>query len=187
MLMNIVRCLTNFTSMLRRWLLIWEARLTLFVVWSSPKPNKEVQVKMSTRYMYIARLMIHVQKVEEENFKYGEEFKNKRSKTHSFEKKFWKDLLHNLLVTLHLELKVCIIVRVHNPLELDALSPKVVRWKDVMWQNPPRKVSLGQGRLLQVWTKGSLYDRVSKEHARKLYLWRNKSPLSMVAKSNMIR
>ncbi|WMV59352.1 hypothetical protein MTR67_052737 [Solanum verrucosum] len=93
-------------------------------------------------YMGIARLMIYVQQVEKDQLKDREEFENKRVKTsgmNSDSKRVMltglfsiisrKNLLHYLLVHLHLETNVSTIVRILITSELDLRIRKVVRHK----------------------------------------------------------
>ncbi|KAK4706720.1 hypothetical protein R3W88_033732 [Solanum pinnatisectum] len=55
--------------------------ISLFVVGLSRLSSKEVKATMMIGDMDIARLMIHVQQVEEDKLRDREEFKNKRAKT----------------------------------------------------------------------------------------------------------
>uniref|UniRef100_M1BG80 Gag-pol protein n=1 Tax=Solanum tuberosum TaxID=4113 RepID=M1BG80_SOLTU len=57
------------------------SRMNLFVVGLTRLSSKESKAAMLIGYMGIARLMIHVQQVEEDQLKDREEFKNKRVKT----------------------------------------------------------------------------------------------------------
>ncbi|KAH0682694.1 hypothetical protein KY285_022193 [Solanum tuberosum] len=57
------------------------SRISLFVAGLSCQSSKEGKAVMLIGDMNIARLMIHVQQVEEDKLKYREEFKNKRAKT----------------------------------------------------------------------------------------------------------
>ncbi|WMV51194.1 hypothetical protein MTR67_044579 [Solanum verrucosum] len=57
------------------------SKMILFVVGLTRLPSKESKAAMLIGYMGIARLMIHVQQVEEDKLKDRENFKNKRAKT----------------------------------------------------------------------------------------------------------
>uniref|UniRef100_M1D7Z8 Gag-pol polyprotein n=1 Tax=Solanum tuberosum TaxID=4113 RepID=M1D7Z8_SOLTU len=57
------------------------SRMSLFVVRLIRLSSKESKATMLINDMGIARLMIHVQQVEEDHLKDREEFKNKRAKT----------------------------------------------------------------------------------------------------------
>ncbi|KAH0650376.1 hypothetical protein KY284_030288 [Solanum tuberosum] len=57
------------------------SRISLFVAGLSRQSSKKGKAAMLIGDMDIARLMIHVQQVEEDNQKDREEFKNKRAKT----------------------------------------------------------------------------------------------------------
>ncbi|WMV41486.1 hypothetical protein MTR67_034871 [Solanum verrucosum] len=57
------------------------SRMSLFVVGLTHLSSKKSKASMLIGYMGIARLMIHVQQVEEDQLKDREEFKNKSAKT----------------------------------------------------------------------------------------------------------
>ena len=84
------------------------------------------------------------------------------------------NLLNHLLMSLHPATKGSIIIGVHNPIDLDAPSPKALWHKEVTTLlhvlgvvEPPRKVSLGPERLIPMWKIGLLCERVSKENSSK--------------------
>ena len=57
------------------------SRMSLYVAGLGRSSSIEGRAMMLIGYMEILRLMIYVQKVEEENLRHREEFKNKRAKT----------------------------------------------------------------------------------------------------------
>ena len=57
------------------------SKISLFVAGLSRQSNKDNKATMLIGYMYIARIMIHVQKVEDDKLKDREGLKNKRAKT----------------------------------------------------------------------------------------------------------
>ncbi|WMV42511.1 hypothetical protein MTR67_035896 [Solanum verrucosum] len=58
-----------------------KSMMILFIVGLTHLSSKESKAAMLIGYMGIARLMIHVQQVEEDQLRDKEEFKNKRAKT----------------------------------------------------------------------------------------------------------
>ncbi|WMV13864.1 hypothetical protein MTR67_007249 [Solanum verrucosum] len=106
---------------------------------------KEIKVAMLVGDMGIARLMIHVQQVEEDKLRDREGFENKRAKTsgnESGQKIVMRtglvsnisrnDLLHHLLVHLHQGKKLTTIVKVFRTSDLDQRIRKVLRHKGVL-------------------------------------------------------
>ncbi|WMV29272.1 hypothetical protein MTR67_022657 [Solanum verrucosum] len=57
------------------------SRMILFIIGLTRLSSKESKAAMLIGYMGIARLMIHVQQVDEDQLRDKEEFKNKRAKT----------------------------------------------------------------------------------------------------------
>ncbi|KAH0652537.1 hypothetical protein KY289_030215 [Solanum tuberosum] len=58
-----------------------KSRMSLFVVGLSPQSSKEGKAAMLIGDLDLARVMIHIQQVEDDNLKDRKEFKNKRAKT----------------------------------------------------------------------------------------------------------
>ncbi|KAH0662286.1 hypothetical protein KY284_027217 [Solanum tuberosum] len=95
------------------------SRVSLFVVGLTHLSSKESKATMLIGYMSIARLMIHVQRFEEDKLKDKEEFKNKKAKTSGNESEQEKSNANRSSFQ-------------HKTSELDLRFRKVVRHKGVL-------------------------------------------------------